>query len=125
MAVPTRSFSPDSASGFFDSTVTVIFAPLISLAASSGISSPGAGSDLASSAFRDAGSVSTSSSKESLFFLPSFSKARSSFLPADSCSTVPQAAEPARTAPTTAVAVRVLRMALMMVSSWLRSPCDR
>ncbi|MFE2561441.1 hypothetical protein OG361_40670 [Streptomyces sp. NBC_00090] len=49
--------------------------------------------------------------------MPSFSKAWSSFFPADSCSTVPQAAEPTRTAPTTAVAVRVLRMAVMMVSS--------
>ncbi|MET9777596.1 hypothetical protein ABZ023_25610 [Streptomyces sp. NPDC006367] len=115
--MPTRSFSPDSSIGFFDSTVTAIFAPPSSSTASSGISSPGSGSDCAASAFSEAASVSRSSSNESVFSLPSFSKARSSFWPAESCSAVPQAAEPARTAPTTAVAVRVLRMALMMVSS--------
>lgn len=117
MATPTKSFSSDSSIGFFDSTVTLIFAPLISSAASSGISSPDSGSDSASISLRVSASTSRSSSKEIDFSLPSFSKAWSSFFPADSCSTVPQAAEPARTAPTTAVAVRVLRIAVMMVSS--------
>ncbi|MGW6536524.1 hypothetical protein ACWGDD_11965 [Streptomyces sp. NPDC055011] len=104
--------------------MTLIFAPLISSAASSGSSSPGSGADAASISLRVRVSTSRSSSKESDFAFPSFSNAWSSFFPADSCSTVPQAAEPARTAPTTAVAVMVLRMAMMMVSSVIRPRRD-
>lgn len=107
MPIPAMSFSPDSASGFFDLTDTSTRSPVRNSVISGGISS------LSSpiSARRSSGSASSRIPKASDFCSPSRSTALSTFWPAVRFSTVPHAATVTSTAAAQPTPVKARRTA--------------